>query len=103
MPRASAWGGSDRRQLSGRKLVSEHGKAAAGCFFFHLVLDDVPVLGEFAILKAYDIRNDPVNSRPVGMGARPAIDITFGRVDQHPIRQDQGAVGHFVEITTATP
>jgi CheY-like chemotaxis protein len=43
---------SSAPQLSGRKLVSEHGQATAGCFLFHLVLDDVPVLGEFAILES---------------------------------------------------
>jgi hypothetical protein len=81
MPRASAWGGSDRRQLSGRKLVSEHGKAAAGCFFFHLVLDDVPVLGQFAILKANDIRHDPVHRQ--ADTAKPAVKQPVVAIGDH--------------------
>ena len=73
-----------RSQLSSRKLVSEHGKAAAGCFFFHLVLDDVPVLGQFAILKAHDIRHDPVHRQTDT--AKPAVKqhvVAIG--DHHPI------------------
>jgi hypothetical protein len=47
-------------QLSGGKLVSEHGRATSGRFLFHLVLDDVPVLGHFAILEAHDILDSSV-------------------------------------------
>ena len=63
-----------RPQLSGRKLVSEHGQATAGCFLFHLVLDDVPVLGQFAILQAHDIHHDPV--RRQADAAKPARSST---------------------------
>jgi hypothetical protein len=53
-------------QLSGGKLVSEHGQATAGRFLFHLVLDDVPVLGHFAILEAHDILDGRACGSPPG-------------------------------------
>ena len=38
---------------------------------FHLVLDDVPVLGQFAMLKAHDIHHDPV--RRQADAAKPTV------------------------------
>src|SRR6266436_4989732 len=58
-------------QLSGRKLVSEHGQAAARCFFFRLILDDGPVFGQFAICEAHDIRHDPIHRQ--ADAAKPAV------------------------------
>ena len=49
-----------RAARSPRELVAEHRQAADGCFLCHLVLDDVPVLGQLAVLEAHDIHHDPV-------------------------------------------
>src|ERR1700730_5899554 len=49
-----------RAARSPRELVAEHRQAADGCFLCHLVLDDVPVLGQLAVLEAHDIHYDPV-------------------------------------------
>ncbi len=63
--------------LSGRKLVPEHGQATAGCVLCYLVLDDVPVLGQFAILEAHDIRHDPV---PVANQIRRMVETSLEAV-----------------------
>ena len=49
----------DRR--SGVKRISEHGQTALGLFLSRLVLNNVPVLGEQAILHPNDVGDDPGN------------------------------------------
>jgi hypothetical protein len=49
-----------RGQLSGRKLVAEHGQAADRLFLRDFVLDDIPVLGQQAVLETHDIHHNPV-------------------------------------------
>src|ERR1700693_791035 len=49
-----------RAARSPRELVTEHRQAADGCFLCHLVLDDVPMLGQLAVLEAHDLHHDPV-------------------------------------------
>src|SRR6266481_5328279 len=61
-----------RPARSSRELIAEHRQAADGCFLCHLVLDDVPVLGQLAVLEAHDIHHDPVR-RPA-QAAKPAVE-----------------------------
>src|SRR5882757_4289979 len=48
-----------RRSRSGRELIAEHRKTAARLLARGLVLDDVPVLREHAVLHAHDVSDDP--------------------------------------------
>ena len=55
-------------QLLGGKLVSEHGQTTARCFPFYLVLDDVPVLGQFIIGRqtAFTYKGKAIDLKQVG-------------------------------------
>ena len=44
---------------SGREAIPEHRQAAQGFRLARLVLKNVPVLGEPAVLQAHDIGGDP--------------------------------------------
>lgn len=44
---------------SGRESIAEHGETAEGFSLGRLVLKNVPVLGELAILEAHHIGRDP--------------------------------------------
>src|SRR5580658_5246335 len=57
---------------SAGKSVSEHGPATDGGFLCRLVLDDVPVFSQLAVLEAHDVHNDPVH-RPA-YAAKPAVE-----------------------------
>ena len=48
-----------RTVRSGRETVAEHRQAADGLRFGHLVLKNVPVLGELTVFEACDIGGDP--------------------------------------------
>src|SRR6202048_1215060 len=63
----------ERRTRSSRgKCRPEHGQAANGRFLCRFVLDDVPVLGQLAVLEAHDIHHDPV--RRQAHACEPAVE-----------------------------
>jgi hypothetical protein len=54
-----------------REAVAEHGQPALGLLGGGLVLQDIPVFGEQAVLHAHDVHGDPVGRQP-GVG-EPAV------------------------------
>jgi len=51
-------------------MIAEHRQAADRRFTRNLVLDDIPMLGESAILQADDVRSDP-RGRAAYIGETP--------------------------------
>src|SRR5271163_2611201 len=58
-------------QRSGGEAIAEHRQAADGLGLRRLVLDDVPVFGELAVLEADDIGGDP--RRREAVAGEPAV------------------------------
>src|ERR1700722_15578428 len=74
-PPANISGGceiSSGMTASAGKSVSEHGQAADGGFLCRLVLNDVPVFSQLAVLEAHDVHNDPVHR--TAYAAKPAVE-----------------------------
>src|SRR6516225_8053281 len=59
----------------GGKAIAEHGQTAKGFRAGRLVLEDVPVLGELAVLETHDVGGDPGLRTTVSRKAAMGYDV----------------------------